>query len=79
MYKAEINGSLSECSVSHRRRDLIALFVFCDGVVDPLLDGQHVVLVAQVAWSLPCDLNASWCREGGQIQSCGRLYTYRHF
>lgn len=47
--------------LSHRRVYLINLFVIGYGVIDPLLHGQDVVLIAQVTSSLPCNLDAPWC------------------
>lgn len=65
--------------LSHRRVDLINLFVFGNGVIDPFLDGQHVVFIAQVAGSLPCDLDPPRCWQGCEIHTCGRLNTDTHF
>lgn len=64
--------------LSHRRVDLINLFVFGYGVIDPFLDGQHVVFIAQVTGSLPCDLDAPRCWQGCEIHTCGRLNTDMH-
>lgn len=58
---------------------MIELFVLCYSVIDLFLDGQDVVLIAQVTRSLPRNLNAPWCREGCQIHSCSRLNTYTYF
>lgn len=47
--------------LSHRRVDLINLFVFGYGVIDPFLDGQDVVFIAQVTGGLPCNLDPPRC------------------
>lgn len=65
--------------LSHRRVDLINLFVFGYGVIDPFLDGQDVVFIAQVTGGLPCDLDPPRCWQGCQIHSCSRLNTETHF
>lgn len=57
---------------------MIDLFVLGNGVIDSFLDGQDVVLIAQVTRSLPRNLDAPWCRQGSQIHSCGRLNTHPH-
>lgn len=67
------------CVVSHRRVDLINLFVFGYGVIDPFLDGLDVVFIAQVIGSLPCNLDPPRCWQGCEIHSCGRLNTETHF
>lgn len=67
--------NVAEVALSHRRVDLIKLLVFGYGVVDPFLDAQDVVFIAQVTGILPCDLDAPRCWQGGEIHSCGRLTT----
>lgn len=58
---------------------MIELFVLGYGVIDPFLDGEDVVLVAQVTRSLPRNLDAPWCRQGRQVHSCSGLNTCMHF
>lgn len=65
--------------LSHRRVDLINLFVFGYGVIDPFLNGQDVVFIAQVTGSLPCDLEPPRCRQGCDVHSCGGLNTEMYF
>lgn len=48
--------------MSHRRHYLIQLFVLGYGVIDPLLDIQDMLLIAQVAGSFSCNLNTSRSR-----------------
>lgn len=64
--------------MSHRWVYFIQLFVLGYGVIDPFLDGEDVVLSAQVTRSLPCNLDAPRWRQGCQVHACSRLNTHTH-
>lgn len=59
--------------LSYRWVYLIEVFVLGDGVVDPFLDRQDVLLIVQVAGGLPSYLDTSRCRQSCQVHPRSRL------
>lgn len=55
---------------------MIERFVLGYSVIDPFLDGQDMMLIAQVARRLSRNLDAAWCRQGCQVHPCRRLNTH---
>ena len=59
--------------VTHRRVNVVHLFILGHGVVDPFLNAQDVLLVTEVPRGLPRDLDPPWRRQSAQVHPCGRL------
>ena len=61
---------------THRWVDVVHLFVLGYGVVDPFLNCQDMLLVAEVPRGLPRNLNPPRGRQCTQVHPCGRLETH---